>query len=160
MLNRAFKSSFSLLTKMLGKASNASSTNLNFLRLLVLKILQFKVNNFPVTLLWQLLYCTTNVENYKHAATFWNFVCSLQPWQNLSGEKVFLRGNLNCHILGTERRKKLKFGEVSLQICQNFERKPSKYVFDLNALLSQNDYVTKTSHDIIQVKYWPKMFIF
>ena len=36
------------------------------------------------------------------------------------GEKAFLRENLNCHILGIEGRKKLKFSEDRVQICQNF----------------------------------------
>ena len=31
-------------------------------------------------------------------------------------------GNLNCYILVTETRRKLKFGKVSLQICQNCMR--------------------------------------
>ena len=30
----------------------------------------------------------------------------------------------------------VKFGKVGLQICQNFLRKMSKKIFDLNALLS------------------------
>ena len=33
---------------MLGKAYRAFSQNLDFLRLLVFKILQFKINNFPL----------------------------------------------------------------------------------------------------------------
>ena len=45
----AFKSSFSLLTKMLGLAQNAFSPNMKFLRLAIFKILQFKINNFPLT---------------------------------------------------------------------------------------------------------------
>ena len=43
---RAFKSGFSLWAKMLEKALNAFSQNLNFLRLAVFEILQFKVNKF------------------------------------------------------------------------------------------------------------------
>ena len=42
----AFKSGFSLWAKMLEKALNAFSQNLNFLRLAVFEILQFKVNKF------------------------------------------------------------------------------------------------------------------
>ena len=45
----AFKSSFLLLTKMLEKALNVFSPNLNLLRLAVFKILYFKVNYFPLT---------------------------------------------------------------------------------------------------------------
>ena len=37
------------MTKMLGKAQNAFSPNLNFLRLAIFKILPFKVNEFPLT---------------------------------------------------------------------------------------------------------------
>ena len=33
--------------------------------------------------------------------------------------KSFLKGNSNCHILETEGRRKLKFSEVRLHICQN-----------------------------------------
>ena len=44
-------------------------------------------------------------------------------------EKAFLRGNLNCHILGTKGRRKLKFGEVSLQICQNILRENLAKIF-------------------------------
>ena len=32
----------------------------------------------------------------------------------------FLRGSITCYISGTEGRRKLKFGEVGPQICQNF----------------------------------------
>ena len=36
-----------------------------------------------------------------------------------------------------EGRRKFKFGEVGLQICQNFfEKKSSKKIFDLNVLLN------------------------
>ena len=53
-----FKSSFSLLTKTLKKTENAFSPNLNFLHFAVFKILQFKVNNFPLTLMLPLCqYC-------------------------------------------------------------------------------------------------------
>ena len=31
----------------------------------------------------------------------------------------FLREKLSCHILGTEGRRKVNFGEVSIQVCQN-----------------------------------------
>ena len=34
----------------------------------------------------------------------------------------FLKGNLICYISRTEGSTKLNFGEVSLQICQNFFR--------------------------------------
>ena len=37
------------------------------------------------------------------------------------GEK-HLRGNLSCYISGKEGRRKLKFGDVSPQICQLFLR--------------------------------------
>ena len=47
---RAFKSSFSMLTKMLEKAENAFSPNLYFLRLAVFKILQFKLKHFFLAL--------------------------------------------------------------------------------------------------------------
>ena len=45
-----------------------------------------------------------------------------QPWQNFEEEKAFLRVNLIGYISGTEGRKKLKFGEASLQICPSFSR--------------------------------------
>ena len=45
------------------------------------------------------------------------------PGKISKGEKVFLRGNLICYISGTEGCRKLKLGEVGLQICQNFWRK-------------------------------------
>ena len=51
-----------------------------------------------------------------------NFVSIWQLWQNFYGRKAFQRGNLNCHILGTEGRRKLKFGEVNLSIRQSFSR--------------------------------------
>ena len=58
-------------------------------------------------------------------------------------EKAFPRGNLNCHILKTESRRKLKFCEVSLQICQKFLRKKNKQnIFDLKALLRKIDAVS------------------
>ena len=44
-----FQSNFLVLTKMLVKTQNVFSPNLNFLRHAVFKILQFKVNNFPLT---------------------------------------------------------------------------------------------------------------
>ena len=62
----------------------------------------------------------TLIENYEHALSLLNFACSWQPWQNKG--KVFLKGNLNWYILGTDGHRKLKFGEVSLRICQNFLR--------------------------------------
>ena len=40
-----------------------------------------------------------------------------------------IMGNLNCHILGTEGRRKLKFGEVSFQICPNFLRETEQINF-------------------------------
>ena len=56
------------------------------------------------------------------------------------GEKTFLMGNLNCQVLGTKGRKKLKFGEVSLQVCDIFWRgeKTKKKLFDLSTVLSLN----------------------
>ena len=39
------------------------------------------------------------------------------PGKISTGEKAFLRGNLICYISGTESRRKLKFGEVGLQLC-------------------------------------------
>ena len=39
------QSSFSLLTKKLGKAENVMLPNLNFFRLLVFKIIQFQIDN-------------------------------------------------------------------------------------------------------------------
>ena len=60
-----------------------------------------------------------------------------QPWQNFLGGKALLRGNLICYSSGTEGRRKLKFGEVGLWICQNFLRKNlAKKFSHLNALLS------------------------
>ena len=56
-VKKAFKSKFSLLTKMLGKAKNALSPNLNFLRVAVFKILQFKVKNFPLTSVLPFFHC-------------------------------------------------------------------------------------------------------
>ena len=48
--------------------------------------------------------------------------------------------------LGNGSSRKLKFGKVSLQICQKtFERKPSKIFFDLKALLSK-EHKTKTKN--------------
>ena len=35
----------------------------------------------------------------------------------------------NCHISETECRRKLKFGEVSLQICQSVLRKKQTEIF-------------------------------
>ena len=120
------------------------------------KILQFKVNNFPLQYchfasivtedrlleswleftwkaanftaltLYYVLTITlpkTLTESCWHAVTFWNFVFSWLARLNFKGEKAFLRWNLNCHILGTEGRRKLKFGKVSFQICQNFSEK-------------------------------------
>ena len=46
-------------------------------------------------------------------------------------EKDFLRGNLNFRILVTEDRRKLKFGEVSLQICQTVLRENRAKIFGL-----------------------------
>ena len=40
------------MTRMWGKAENEFSPNLNFLRLAVLKILQFKIINFPRNLVF------------------------------------------------------------------------------------------------------------
>ena len=37
-------------------------------------------------------------------------------------DKAFLRRNLICYISGMEDRRKLKFGEFSLQICKMFLR--------------------------------------
>ena len=47
----------------------------------------------------------------------------------LSGTRVkaFLRGNLICFTSGTEGRRKLKFGEVGLQIWLNLLRKNRKF---------------------------------
>ena len=63
------------------------------------------------------------MKNQEHAVNSWSFVSSWQPWKNFKEEKAFLKGNLICYISGTEGRKKLKFGEVGLQIGQNFLRK-------------------------------------
>ena len=57
------------------------------------------------------------------------FGCCWQLWQNSKGKKAFLRGNLNCYILETKGRRKLKFGEVSSQICQKFLRKNQAKIF-------------------------------
>ena len=57
------------------------------------------------------------------------------PGEICRGEKAFPRGNLICCISGTEGRRKLKFGEVGFQVCQNFL---SKKVSDLNALLNSS----------------------
>ena len=56
------------------------------------------------------------------------------PGEICWGEKAFLRGNLICCISVTGRRK-LKFGEVGFQVCQNFL---SKKISDLNALLNSS----------------------
>ena len=57
------------------------------------------------------------------------------PGKFLRG-KSLSRGKSNLLHLGMEGRGKLKFGEVSLQIRQNFfERKSSKKIPDLNVFL-------------------------
>ena len=38
----------------------------------------------------------------------------------ISNGKSLSKGSLICFISGMEGRRKLKFGEVSLQTCQNF----------------------------------------
>ena len=44
--------------------------------------------------------------------------------------------NLICYMSATVGRRKLKFGEVGLQIRQNFlKKKSNKKISDLNALL-------------------------
>ena len=85
----------------------------------------------------------TLFETRKPAVSFWNFVCSWRSWITFFGEKTFwgekdcLRGNLNWYILGTEGRRRLKFGEVSIKIwIKYFREKTEQKIFELNALLS------------------------
>ena len=66
------------------------------------------------------------MENQEHAVNFFYLVSNLQPSQNFEREKAFLKENLICCISGTEGRRKLKFGEVGVQICQNFFEKKIK----------------------------------
>ena len=67
------------------------------------------------------------------------------------GERPFLRRNLNWYTLGIERRRKLKFGGVSLRICQNFSREngaknnqPEYRTFEMAVLVT----FTNSSGDI------------
>ena len=48
----------------------------------------------------------------------------------------FLRGNLNCSILKTEDRRKLKVSEVSFDSSQNILKENRTKNFDLNTLLT------------------------
>ena len=60
-----------------------------------------------------------NLQKYTNSLIFWLLLAILVKF--LRG-KSLLRGNLNSIILGTEGRRKLKFGEVSLHFCQNLSR--------------------------------------
>ena len=63
----------------------------------------------------------TLIGSYKHAVIFKILFVIGKP-EDFQGELYFLKGNLNRHILGTKGRRKLKFGEAGLQICQKFLR--------------------------------------
>ena len=63
------------------------------------------------------------MENQEHAVNFRNFVSNWQLWQNFLRGKALVREVLICYISRTAGRRKLKFGEFGLHICQNFLRK-------------------------------------
>ena len=69
----------------------------------------------------------------------------------------FLRGNsfpkenLICYISETKGHRKLKFGEVSLQISQNFLKKTEQKISDLNTLLT---FVTATLSKELKVIFF------
>ena len=61
--------------------------------------------------------------------------------------KAFLRGNRDCHSLGTEGCGKFKFGEVSVQICQNCLREnQSNQIFHYTRCITPKRVTTFRAH--------------
>ena len=58
-------------------------------------------------------------EESRTCSQFLKFCFQFATLPNFKGEKAFLRENLTRYISGTKYRRKLKFGEVGLKICQN-----------------------------------------
>ena len=56
------------------------------------------------------------MENQEHAINLLFLVCNRD--KNFKGKKPF-KGKSNLFISGKEGRRKLTFGEIGLQICQN-----------------------------------------
>ena len=63
-------------------------------------------------------------------------------------EKAFLRGNLICYISRTEGRRKLKFGEVGLQICENFLKKNRAKNFRPDCPFKANQRMATLGHQL------------
>ena len=53
-------------------------------------------------------------------SNFLKFCFWLETPGKVPGKKAFLRENISCYISEMEGCRKLKFGEVNLQICQIF----------------------------------------